>query len=216
MVMVSPSILAADFANLERDIHVIEKSHADMVHVDVMDGCFVPNISVGLPVVAALRRVTELPLDVHLMIDRPIRYAEDFVRAGAQWLTIHIEADQPQNNLACLEKIRALGCKAAISLKPGTPAEAAIPYLKLCDMILVMTVEPGFGGQKFMGDQMPKIKALRRMLDDVNPGCRIQVDGGVDERTCTLCRENGADILVAGSAFFKARDKAAFVAALKA
>ena len=216
MVMVSPSILAADFANLERDIHVIEASGADMVHVDVMDGCFVPNISVGLPVVSALRKVTELPLDVHLMIDRPIRYAEEFVKAGADWLTIHIEADQPRNNLACLEKIRLLGCKAAISLKPGTPAEAAIPYLKLCDMILVMTVEPGFGGQKFMGDQMPKIKALRRILDDVNPGCRIQVDGGVDAHTCIQCRESGADILVAGSAFFKAPDKAAFVAALKA
>ena len=216
MVMVSPSILAADFANLERDIHVIEASGADMVHVDVMDGCFVPNISVGLPVVSALRKVTELPLDVHLMIDRPIRYAEEFVKAGADWLTIHIEADQPRNNLACLEKIRALGCRAAISLKPGTPAEAAIPYLKLCDMILVMTVEPGFGGQKFMGDQMPKIKALRRMLDDVNPGCSIQVDGGVDAHTCTQCTESGADNLVAGSAFFKAPDKAAFVAALKA
>ena len=216
MVMVSPSILAADFANLERDIHVIEQSRADMVHVDVMDGCFVPNISVGLPVVAALRKVASLPLDVHLMIDRPIRYAEGFVKAGADWLTIHIEADQPQNNLACLEKIRALGCRAAISLKPGTPAEAAIPYLKLCDMILVMTVEPGFGGQKFMADMMPKIRALRRMLDETNPGCRIQVDGGVDEHTCAQCRQSGADILVAGSAFFKARDKAAFVAALKA
>ena len=216
MVMVSPSILAADFANLERDIHVIEQSHADMVHVDVMDGCFVPNISVGLPVVAALRKVTSLPLDVHLMIDRPIRYAEGFVKAGADWLTIHIEADQPQNNLACLEKIRALGCRAAISLKPGTPAEAAIPYLPLCDMILVMTVEPGFGGQTFMADTMPKIRALRRMLDETNPGCRIQVDGGVDKHTCAQCRESGADILVAGSAFFKARDKAAFVAALKA
>ena len=216
MVMVSPSILAADFANLERDIHVIEQSHADMVHVDVMDGCFVPNISVGLPVVAALRKVTSLPLDVHLMIDRPIRYAEGFVKAGADWLTIHIEADQPQNNLACLEKIRALGCRAAISLKPGTPAEAAIPYLPLCDMILVMTVEPGFGGQTFMADMMPKIRALRRMLDETNPGCRIQVDGGVDKHTCAQCRESGADILVAGSAFFKARDKAAFVAALKA
>ena len=216
MVMVSPSILAADFANLERDIHVIEQSRADMVHVDVMDGCFVPNISVGLPVVAALRKVTSLPLDVHLMIDRPIRYAEGFVKAGADWLTIHIEADQPQNNLACLEKIRALGCRAAISLKPGTPAEAAIPYLPLCDMILVMTVEPGFGGQTFMADMMPKIRALRRMLDETNPGCRIQVDGGVDEHTCAQCRQSGADILVAGSAFFKARDKAAFVSALKA
>ena len=216
MAKIAPSILSADFVNLERDIHNIEDNGADWVHVDVMDGCFVPNISVGLPVVAALRKVTSLPLDVHLMIDRPIRYAEGFVKAGADWLTIHIEADQPQNNLACLEKIRALGCRAAISLKPGTPAEAAIPYLKLCDMILVMTVEPGFGGQTFMADMMPKIRALRRMLDETNPGCRIQVDGGVDEHTCAQCRQSGADILVAGSAFFKARDKAAFVAALKA
>ena len=216
MTFVSPSILSADFANLERDVNAIKDSGAEWVHVDVMDGLFVPNITIGMPVVKALRKVTDLTLDVHLMIDRPIRYAEGFVKAGADWLTIHIEADQPQNNLACLEKIRALGCRAAISLKPGTPAEAAIPYLKLCDMILVMTVEPGFGGQKFMADMMPKIRALRRMLDETNPGCRIQVDGGVDEHTCAQCRQSGADILVAGSAFFKARDKAAFVAALKA
>lgn len=211
MAKISPSILSADFANLERDIHDIEKNGADWVHVDVMDGLFVPNISIGIPVVQAIRPVTRLPLDVHLMIDRPIRYVEAFIKAGADWLTIHIEADQPANNLACLEKIRQLGCKAAISLKPSTPAEAAIPYLSLCDMVLVMTVEPGFGGQKFMADMMPKVKALRRMLDAVNPGCLIEVDGGVDAATCTLCKESGAEVLVAGSAYFKAEDRKRFV-----
>ena len=216
MAKIAPSILSADFANLERDIHNIEEMGADWVHVDVMDGIFVPNISIGIPVVKALRPVTDLPLDVHLMIDRPIRYIEEFVKAGADWLTIHIEADQPQNTLAALDKIRELGCKAAISLKPRTPVEAAIPYLEKCDMILVMTVEPGFGGQKFMADQMPKIKQLREWLDDVNPDCIIEVDGGVDAVTHAVCKENGADVLVAGSAYFKATDRAAFVKTIQA
>ena len=211
MAKIAPSILSADFANLERDIHNIEENGADWVHVDVMDGIFVPNISIGIPVVKALRPVTDLPLDVHLMIDRPIRYVEDFVKAGADWLTIHLEADQPQNILEALDKIRALGCKAALSLKPKTPAEAAIAYLEKCDMIVVMTVEPGFGGQKFMADQMPKVKKLRQMLDKVNPGCIIEVDGGVDANTHAVCKENGAEVLVAGSAYFKAADRAAFV-----
>ena len=211
MAKIAPSILSADFANLERDIHNIEKNGADWVHVDVMDGLFVPNISIGIPVVQALRPVTELPLDVHLMIDRPIRYVEQFIKAGADWLTIHIEADTQENNLAALDKIRSLGCKAAISLKPKTPAEAARPYLEKCDMILVMTVEPGFGGQKFMADMMPKLKQLRSMLDEVNPDCVLEVDGGVDSNTCSICKENGAEILVAGSAYFKAADRAAFV-----
>ena len=211
MAKIAPSILSADFANLERDIHNIEQMGADWIHVDVMDGIFVPNISIGIPVVKALRPVTNLPLDVHLMIDRPIRYVEEFIQAGADWLTIHVEADQPQNTLAALDRIRELGCKAAISLKPRTPAEAAIPYLEKCDMILVMTVEPGFGGQKFMADMMPKIKKLREMLDKVNPSCVIEVDGGVDANTHTVCKENGAEVLVAGSAYFKAADRAAFV-----
>ena len=211
MAKIAPSILSADFANLERDIHNIEEMGADWVHVDVMDGIFVPNISIGIPVVKAMRPVTDLPLDVHLMIDRPIRYIEEFVKAGADWLTIHIEADQPQNTLDALDKIRQLGCKAAISLKPKTPVEAAIPYLEKCDMILVMTVEPGFGGQKFMADQMPKIKQLREWLDDINPDCVIEVDGGVDAVTHAVCKENGAEVLVAGSAYFKAQDRAAFV-----
>ena len=216
MAKIAPSILSADFANLERDIHDLERNGADWVHVDIMDGIFVPNISIGIPVVQALRPVTDLPLDVHLMIDRPIRYVEQFVKAGADWLPIHIEADQPQNTLEALDKIHELGCKAGIVLKPKTPAEAAVPYLTKCDMVLIMTVEPGFGGQKFMADMMPKMKKIREMLDEVNPSCIIEVDGGVDANTCAVCKENGAEVLVAGSAYFKATDRAAFVKTIQA
>jgi len=216
MAKIAPSILSADFANLERDIHDLEKNGADIVHVDIMDGIFVPNISIGIPVVAALRKVTDLPLDVHLMIDRPIRYVEEFVKAGADYLTIHVEADQPQNTLEALDKIRAMGCKAGIVLKPKTPVEAAIPYLEKCDMILVMTVEPGFGGQKFMADMMPKVAQLKEWMEDINPECLIEVDGGVDANTCAVCKENGANVLVAGSAYFKAADRAAFVKTIRA
>ena len=216
MAEIAPSILSADFANLEAAIHNLEQNNADWVHVDVMDGIFVPNITIGIPVVGALRKVTDLPLDVHLMIDRPIRYVEDFVKAGADYVTIHVEADQPQNNLEALKKIKALGCKAAISLKPKTPAEVAIPYLELVDMVLIMTVEPGFGGQKFMADMMPKAKMIREWLDDINPDCVIEVDGGVDYATAPLCKEAGIEVLVAGSAYFKATDRAEFVRTIQA
>lgn len=216
MAKIAPSILSADFANLERDVRDIEKNGGDWVHVDVMDGVFVPNITIGIPVVKALRPVTGLPLDVHLMIEKPIRYVEDFVKAGADLVTIHVEADQPQNTLEALDKIHALGCKAGIVLKPRTPAEAAIPYLSRCDLILVMTVEPGFGGQKFMEDQMDKIRALRSMLDQVNPDCLIEVDGGVDGRTCQICKQAGAEVLVAGSAYFHAQNRSAFVKTIQA
>ena len=216
MAKIAPSILSADFANLQRDIQNIKDNGADIVHVDVMDGIFVPNISIGIPVVQAIRPVTDLPLDVHLMIDRPNRYVEQFVKAGADYVTIHVEADQPQNTLEALDKIRALGCKAGIVLKPRTPAEAAIPYLEKCDMILVMTVEPGFGGQKFMADMMPKVTQLREWLDDINPDCLVEVDGGVDANTCAVCKEAGADVLVAGSAYFKAADRTVFVKTIQA
>ena len=211
MAKIAPSILSADFANLERDIRNIEENGADFVHVDIMDGIFVPNISIGIPVVKAIRPVTKLPLDVHLMIDRPIRYVEEFVKAGADFVTIHVEADQPQNTLAALDKIHELGCKAGIVLKPKTPAEAAIPYLEKCDMVLVMTVEPGFGGQSFMADQMGKVAKLKEWLADINPDCLIEVDGGVDAKTHTVCKEAGANVLVAGSAYFKAADRKEFV-----
>lgn len=215
MIKVSPSILAADFANLERDVHCIEASGAPWVHVDVMDGLFVPNISIGMPVVKALRRVTDLTLDVHLMIDRPIRYVEEFVNAGADWLTIHVEADTQENVLAALDKIAAMGCKPAISLKPGTPAEAAVPFLEKCKLILVMTVEPGFGGQSFRDDMMPKLRKLREMLDQVNPDCVLSVDGGINLTTGKICQDNGAEVMVTGSSFFKAPDKTAYVQGLQ-
>ena len=211
MAKIALSILSADFANLEAAIHDAERNGTDWIHVDVMDGTFVPNITFGVPVVKALRPVTGLPLDVHLMIDRPIRYVEDFVKAGADYVTVHIESDQPQNTLDALDKIRALGCKAGIVLKPKTPVEAAIPYLEKCDMILVMTVEPGFGGQKFMADMMGKVAQLREWVNDINPDCLIEVDGGVNADTQALCKEAGADVLVAGVAYFGNSDRAGFV-----
>lgn len=215
MNRVSPSILSADFVNLERDIRALTPAGADYVHVDVMDGLFVPNISIGLPVVSAIRKVTELPLDVHLMIDRPIRYVERFCQAGADILTVHIEADTQKNTLEALRKIRECGVRPAICVKPKTPPEAVLPYLPLCSLILVMTVEPGFGGQSFMEDMMPKVAAIRRYIDEQNPACELEVDGGVNEQTAKICAAAGANVLVAGSAYFKAPDKAAFVKALQ-
>ena len=215
MLKLAPSILSADFVNLERDIRALAPAGADYVHVDVMDGIFVPNITIGIPVTAAIKRVSALPLDVHLMIDRPIRYAEAFCRAGADLLTLHVEADTPENTLAALRKIRDLGVHPAVSVKPKTPAEAVLPFLDLCDMILVMTVEPGFGGQKFMADMMPKLRTIREWIDRRNPGCELEVDGGVNVETARLCVEAGANVLVAGSAWFKAQDPAAFAAAIK-
>ncbi len=216
MAMIAPSILSADFANLERDVRGIAQNGGDFVHVDVMDGLFVPNLTVGIPVVKALRPVTALPLDVHLMIQRPIRYVEAFVQAGADYVTVHVEADTQENTLAALERVHALGRRAGIVLKPGTPAEAAEPYLRLCDMILVMTVEPGFGGQRFMADMMPKLRALRARLDTVNPGCLLEVDGGVDTQTAPVCVASGAQVLVTGSAYFRREDRGEFVRAIHA
>ncbi len=215
MTLIAPSILSADFANLERDIRVIAASGADLVHVDVMDGLFVPNITIGIPVVRALKKVSPLPLDVHLMIDRPLRYVDAFCQAGADYLTIHVEADEPENTLAALRRIRELGKKSGLSLKPGTPAEAVRPFLPECDLVLVMTVEPGFGGQKFMAGQMEKLRTLRAWRDLGCPKCLLEVDGGVDAVTGPVCRENGAQVLVTGSAYFRAEDKISFVKQLR-
>ncbi len=213
MVKIAPSILSADFANLERDIQRI--ADADYVHVDVMDGVFVPNITIGIPVVASIRKVTELPLDVHLMIVEPGRYVEQFCDAGADLVTLHVESDTEANLLDAIDKIHAKGKKAGVVLKPKTPAEAVLPFLEKVELILVMTVEPGFGGQKFMADQMPKVSALRRMINEKNPACELEVDGGVAPDTCQTCIDAGANVLVAGSAVYKAADIPARIAELR-
>lgn len=215
MAKAAPSILSSDFLNLGRDIENLSRNGADYVHIDVMDGTFVPNISVGLPVVAAIRPATSLTMDVHLMIERPGRYVERFCRAGADILTLHIEADTEENILEALRHIRALGVRPAISLKPATPAEAVLPFLPLCSLILVMTVEPGFGGQSFMADMMPKLKKISEYIAAYNPGCELEVDGGINPVTAKICRDNGANVLVSGSGYFRAADPAAYVRALR-
>ena len=216
MAILCPSILSCDYMNMERDFKYCADVGVKWLHVDIMDGHFVPNISFGPGVVGAMRKVTDLVLDVHLMIDRPIRYIENCCKAGADFLTIHVEADTRENTKLALEKIRAMGVKPGIVVKPKTPAEDIAEFLPLVDMVLVMTVEPGFGGQKFMADMMPKLKQLRQMLDEVNPDCHLEVDGGVDMTTSVTCKENGADVLVAGSAFFGCQDKETFRKALEA
>lgn len=213
MIKIAPSILSADFAHLGRDIQRI--SDADYVHVDVMDGLFVPNISIGIPVVKCIRPVTDLPLDVHLMIDRPVRYVEQFCDAGGDLITCHVEADTEENIHSAIVKIHAKGKKAGVVVKPKTPASAVLPFINEVELILVMTVEPGFGGQSFMADMMPKVSEIRQYIDARNPACELEVDGGVNAQTARLCTAAGANVLVAGSAFFKAEDKAAFVKAIK-
>ena len=215
MAILSPSILSADYMHFHADMDKTKADGAKWLHVDIMDGHFVPNMSFGYSWVKAMRKITDLVLDVHLMIDTPIKYAEEFCKAGADYLTIHVEADTPENTMACIDKIRALGVKPGIVVKPNTPAEAIAEYLPKVDLVLVMTVEPGFGGQKFMEHMMPKLKKLRAMLDEVNPACHLEVDGGVDLTTGEICKANGADVLVAGSAFYGAADRAAFVAAIE-
>ena len=213
MIKVSPSILSADFTKLGEDI--ISVSSAEYLHFDVMDGVFVPNITVGIPVLQSVRKMTDMILDVHLMIDKPVRYVKKFVDAGADIIVFHLEADEPQNTLEAIDIVKQQGKKVGLSLKPKTPAEAIIPYLHLLDMVLVMTVEPGFGGQKFMYDQMDKVSKIRKMITDNGYECDVEVDGGVNPETAKICVEAGANVLVAGSDIFKAADRAARIKELK-
>ena len=215
MIKIAPSVLAADLANLGAEVEQIRLGGADFVHFDVMDGCFVPNISMGVPVLRSLRKATDLFLDVHLMIDRPLRYVDAFCKAGADLVNFHVEADTEENLLLAIEKAKALGKKTGVTLKPATPAEAILPYLPLVDLVLVMTVEPGFGGQSFMFDQLPKVTRVRELADAIHPDCEVEVDGGVDAETAPLCIRAGASVLVAGSSVFGKADRAAAIRALR-
>ena len=201
-VIVSPSILSADFANLERDIKRVEQAGADWLHIDVMDGHFVPNITIGVPVTASIKKITELPLDVHLMIENPEKYVEPFVNAGADILTFHYEAVLPDKVQQLIEYIKSFGIKAGMSIKPKTQVEEVAKYLSMPDMLLIMTVEPGFGGQKFMPDCAEKIKSVREIAPDII----IQVDGGINAETGKICKNFGANSLVAGNYIYKSTD----------
>ena len=215
MAMVSPSILSADFAHLGSDCRAVLDAGAQMLHYDVMDGHFVPNISFGMPVLKSLHKaLPDAFYDVHLMIDDPLTYAEPFAKAGASLITFHLECGC--DTAATLARIKALGCKTGLSVKPHTSVQALFPYLDQLDLALVMSVEPGFGGQKFMPMALDKIRALREEIDRRGLSCLVEVDGGVDAVTGPACVEAGADVLVAGSAVFGAADLAAAVAGLKA
>ena len=214
MVIISPSLLSCDFARMGEEVTRMEEAGAQWMHIDVMDGHFVPNITIGAPVLKSLKKQMNSLADVHLMISDPLKYAGDFAKAGADYITFHVESDS--DPVETIERIRELGCHPSISVKPMTPAEVIFPYLDMVDMVLVMTVEPGFGGQSFMADMMPKVKVIReecnrRGLKDMY----IEVDGGIDTVTIGEAAKAGADVFVSGSAIFRAPDAAAIIKELK-
>ena len=213
MVKIAPSILSADFARLGADIDSV--GNADYIHFDVMDGVFVPNISVGLPVLESVRKYTDMFIDAHLMITEPKRYVKAFADAGADLVVFHVEADDKAGIAEAVDIVKSSGKKVGLALKPATPAETVEEYIDKLDLVLVMTVEPGFGGQKFMIDQMDKVSAVRRMIEEKGLDCELEVDGGVNRETIVLAKNAGADVFVAGSSVFKAPDRMAEIEALR-
>ena len=213
MIKISPSVLASDFSRLGEESILMKNSGADWLHLDVMDGHFVPNISFGAPVIKSIRGLTDLVFDVHLMISDPFKYAEDFASAGADIITFHYESNS--DVFDTLDKIHSLGCKAGLSIKPGTPVESVFPFLDKTDMVLVMTVEPGFGGQSFMFDMMDKVKILKSEIAGRFLDVDIQVDGGINEETVRIAARAGANVFVAGSAVFKSDNPAAIIERLR-
>ena len=215
MVLIAPSLLAADFTRIAEEIDDVQKAGADWLHYDVMDGVFAPNISMGIPVLESIRRRTDIFLDVHLMITEPVRYVGRFCEAGADLVNIHVEADTEQGILSAVHKIKDMRKLCGVTVKPKTDATAVVPYLPFADMILIMTVEPGFGGQRFMHDMLPKVREIHKLIQNSGRNIRLEVDGGIDPHTAPLCLAAGADTLVAGSAVFHAEDRKSAILALR-
>ncbi len=214
MVKISPSILSSDYGKLSSELKRMEDCGADMLHIDVMDGHFVPNITLGAPIVKCIRKSSSLPFDVHLMISDPYKYIPDFVKAGSDIITFHVESDSDIEKT--IDLILASGKKAGLSVKPKTPIEAVYPYLDKLSMVLVMTVEPGFGGQSFMEDMMPKVSAVKAETDRRGLDIDIQVDGGINKDTISVAAKAGANVFVSGNAIFSSDDAAKTIADFKA
>ena len=214
MMKISPSILSSDYGKIAEELKDMENCGADYMHIDVMDGHFVPNLTLGAPVIKCIRKATKVPFDVHLMISDPLKYIDDFCDAGADIITFHTECDSPIDET--IEKILSRGVKASLTVKPNTPAEDIFPYLDKLSMVLVMTVEPGFGGQSFMEDMMKKVSLLRNEIEKRGLNCEIEVDGGINEKTIATAAAAGADVFVSGNAIFSSADRKATIEKFKA